>query len=683
MKADVHSQAGSKDFWSWLNWLAMPPVPAFILALSLFKLALISNHEIVAALRPHDDYWHIQAAAQWVWRRPFSEWTLMHQPVYALYVAASGATGLPLRMSIELIYLLSAALLAVSLGQLGLRRALQVVVFALLAFHPFIYEGFDFALPETLYTCLMLVFVGMFVRIIAPKSRRDLNLSAALFACTAAMLWHLRKESVLIGGLFALLAVGVAFALIRKAVTRQEALGLAGRLVAGPAVAVIILGMAISAANGLRYGLWSTNELSAPNYVRAFSSLLAIRPHHSIRFVSVTKDVRERAYAVSPAFRELQPILDGEREHWTAVVTRTLGIPGGEIGTGWFYWALIDSVSAAGHFKTPADAESFYARVADEIEAALRDGRLPSRQAFLPYVDPDISAWLPHLPDSVMRLAKLLLPLEPPAYPERPVTAPAEVVETYDRVANRRASAIRLPTFAAQGWALSSSARPLEIEIVAGDGQRVPSRFEALPRIEVKPLIDQSGRSGPAALGYKISWAADARTLGSLRFKIVMEDNTFALSDPIASVPLLQVIRLPSVDPNFPVFFAVDRLDNPSRRSLMLADIIIFLTQVYPVLLGVFAALGLTHLIYLAFSRGLVLRLQAVTLLFVLATVSSRLLLFAVLDASAWSAEQTRYLLPIAVLLPVIPAIALTLGWRHRELMAAPPEAHNPDSTGR
>jgi hypothetical protein len=479
-------------------------------------------------------------------------------------------------------------------------------------------------------------------------------------------MWHLRKESVLMEGLFALIAFGIAFAFIRKVVTRREAIRLTGCLVVGPLFAVAILGMAISAANGLKYGLWSTNQLSAPNYVRLFSSLLAIRPDHPIRFVSVTKDARKRAYAESPTFRELQPFLDGDSEHWTARATRTLtGIGGGEIGAGWFYWALIDAVAAAGHFATPSEAETFYGHAADEIEVALKSGKLPSREALLPYVDPSFSVWLPYLPASALTLAKSLFPSAPSRYPERLESTQPDVIATYDRVANRRTSVGQPLAFEAHGWVLSANSRPLEIQIVGEHGQEIPFRFEPVSRADVKPLVNQDGHAGPDSLGFNVFWSADEKVSNSVRFKVTMAGNGSAVSGPIAVLPLHQGIQLISTDSGAQVFLALDRLDTSpiaKRTAIMRA-----LNAMYSILLALFSAIAIAYLLFLIRRRDLSLGFQRVTCLFVLGIVTSRVLFFAILDASAWSAEQTRYLLPATVLLPIIPAIMLTFGPRRQE----------------
>jgi hypothetical protein len=116
--------------------------------------------------------------------------------------------------------------------------------------------------------------------------------------------------------------------------------------------------------------------------------------------------------------------------------------------------------------------------------------------------------------------------------------------------------------YMAQGWALSPKFRPIEIQIVDNDGQPVRSRFEVEARPDLKPIFE-SGQLGPPSLGFKVYWPMDEKGLGSARFKILMEDNKSALSEPISSIPLHEVIKLSTTDGGSPVFFAVDNLIKP------------------------------------------------------------------------------------------------------------------------
>jgi hypothetical protein len=631
-----------------------------VLLAAFVKLALVAHHEIIAGNHPHDDYWQIVSAAYWHWWRPYDVWTLMHLPVYPWFIAVTGAIGLPLRLSIELLYLAGAGALSAALGRLGLATPLQATALVLIVFHPYSFDTFDYARAGTLYACLLIFFVALFIRLIVPRSPREFRRSALLFACTTALLWHCRKESILIGGLFGIMAVGILAAFIVGALARAEALRLGLVLVAVPLGAAIALGAVISTANGLRYGLWHTDQMTATNYVRAYSSLQAIRPDRPIRFIPVTRDARQKAYAVSPAFRELQPFFEGPREPWyLAESKRWLGLPG-EIGAGWYYWALVDAAAAAGHFKTAPAAEAFFGRIADEITAAVKDGRVASRRVLLPYIDPAFSLWLPHLPGSFVKLAGALLPSHPPDLPTRPAEVQDDVVADFDAVAHRRAKAPRASSYLADGWALSSSAPPIRVEVIDGEGKPLRASFQSRPRPDVPVMRDPSARPGPAALGFTVAWVA-SRALESVRLKVVLEASRSAVSGPLSSIPLSQGTRLHSANTGDVVFIALDRLEKPvpTRGDRVAAHV----ARWYPVFLSLVAVAGVARLIVVVAAGGAVLTTHAiVVLLFVLAIIVSRLGLFAVLDASAWAGDQTRYVFPIATLAAIVPVIVFALG---------------------
>jgi hypothetical protein len=648
------SSRDARPYWHTAVFLGV------LLLFALLKLGLVKDHEIVASARAHDDLWQILSAARWYWGRQYDEWTLMHLPVYPLFVAAAGTTGLPLRISIELTYLAGAATLSIALGRLGVPRVLQVAAFALIVFHPDSFNGFDFALAETLYACLMLFFVAFFIRVLTARNPGDFYTSVILFAGVTALLWHSRKESILIGGLLGFAAILVVAALLFKTVTKTEAVRLAVGVVAAPLVAVVGLGAVFSAANGRIYGLWHTNELAAPNYVRAYASLQSIRPDRPLRFVPVTRETRERVYAVSPSFRELQPILDGEQENWGAYWTRYYLDMKGEIAAGWFYWALIDAAARAGHFTNARDAEAFFGRIADEVTTAIRDGRLRSRPVILPYVDPDIALWLPYVPHSFALLARRLLPSTLDDFAERPNEVTAKDAAAFDAVANRRVRAREPPGYVADGWALSSGPQPAAIEIVDQDGRPVNAKFESRPRPDVPRVADASGHPGPPALGFTMAWPPRPLGPDTLKFKVLLDGNRTALSEPIARIPTASVVNLSSSEPDFSVQLALDRME-PSVRDLRLV-ISKAIANWHPIALRVVALACALFLVSAWLTRRATPAWQSVaTLVFVVAIVVERLTFFAVLDASAWNGDQARYIFPVSTLAAIVPIIVYGL----------------------
>jgi hypothetical protein len=88
----------------------------------------------------------------------------------------------------------------------------------------------------------------------------------------------------------------------------------------------------------------------------------------------VVRDVREQAYRVSPAFREVQPYLEGEQGRKWIRLAQTYDIP-----AGFFIWAFRDAVAYAGYYKDGPRTMDFYRRMGREIDAACDAGKLDCR----------------------------------------------------------------------------------------------------------------------------------------------------------------------------------------------------------------------------------------------------------------------------------------------------------------
>ena len=133
-------------------------------------------------------------------------------------------------------------------------------------------------------------------------------------------------------------------------------------------------------ANYLRWGVFAVSDLSTPNFKAAYRGLLRIRPDHSIRYVSITRDMRERAYAVSPSFRELAPFLEGQTLTDCSAGWRNFqNVPPEEYSGGWFVVALREAAAESGHYQSAGETEAYYGRVAEELRAAEAEGRLATR----------------------------------------------------------------------------------------------------------------------------------------------------------------------------------------------------------------------------------------------------------------------------------------------------------------
>src|SRR5207237_236896 len=89
---------------------------------ALFKLWIVHADEIVARNAPLDDVWYLNSAKFWYWNRPYDQLAFVRPPGYPLFIALTHLTGLPLRVSTELFFLLGAGCFAGALVRAGQGR---------------------------------------------------------------------------------------------------------------------------------------------------------------------------------------------------------------------------------------------------------------------------------------------------------------------------------------------------------------------------------------------------------------------------------------------------------------------------------------------------------------------------------------------------------------------------------
>src|SRR5260370_4791869 len=133
----------------------------------------------------------------------------------------------------------------------------------------------------------------------------------------------------------------------------------------------------VAGVNYHHYGVFETNEFKSRSFLRALGAILRIKHDHWRPFITFPKDARQRAYAVSPAARELESSFEGSiGKGWAWTSCTQLGKPGpcDEIEAPWVMWAFRDAVAAAGHYHSGREAMRYYDTLADQINSACDRG---------------------------------------------------------------------------------------------------------------------------------------------------------------------------------------------------------------------------------------------------------------------------------------------------------------------
>lgn len=367
-------------------------------ALTAAKLWLVSGLRVYA-IGPsfHDDRLFIELAEHLMkgeWLGPYTQFTLAKGPMYSMFIAAAFKLGVPLFLAQHLLYAAACGVLTWSLRPWLRAGAARFTCYTVLLWNPMSYEAENLGrvLRQNLYVPLAILTVAGLITLFARRHERAWRQAVAGGAAGLAFgaFWLTREESLWLVPAVGLLLLAPALALRRELAQRWRALG------AGVAAFVVLAGLPllfVSAMNLRHYGWFGTVEFRAPEFNDAYGALLRVQSGPKVEHVTITRQTREKAYELSPAFARLRPAFEGTvGQHWADPTVAPVGEF--QIRGGWFMWALRDAVREAGLAPDAGAALRYYGQVAAELNAACDAGRvaaLPRRSGFLPPLGPELA----------------------------------------------------------------------------------------------------------------------------------------------------------------------------------------------------------------------------------------------------------------------------------------------------
>lgn len=368
--------AGEHAFGLW--WLAAG------VSLALLKLWLVAGQTVLAVGGAgHDDQLFVDLAEQLRnghWLGTYSQFTLMKGPMYSIFMALTHWLGVPLFTAQQLLYIAACAVMVRALRPLCPGKTLRFALYAVLLFNPVTYESLVHGrvLRQDILPGLVLLIVAGFVALYSRSRDTLLRLVpwAVLTGVALGMFWLTREEGVWLVPFVLILWTAAAVAIWRDRcadrILRLKTLAL-------PAIIWGAMVFAVASTNLLYYGVFTTCEFKHKDFKDAFGALLRVEPAQWRPYISVSREMRERLYKLSPTFAELQPYLDGSLgEAWARPAEALTRIPPQEreIAVGWFMWALRDAVAEAGHCDSGTEAMNFYRKMASEINSAVYRGKI-------------------------------------------------------------------------------------------------------------------------------------------------------------------------------------------------------------------------------------------------------------------------------------------------------------------
>jgi hypothetical protein len=619
--------------------------------LTILKLLLVSQEEIIARPSPFDEVWQILAASRGYWFGPgYNEMTFVHLPIYPIWIALVYFTGIPLRIASELLFLGAGFVFALVLTRAGIQKCVATVCYILIIFHPASFQLLNYTLAETIYAPILLLALACLILVWISRDSRHLVQYSLLTGFVFGALWYVRKENVLLLVILGVFTLAIIYALRRERRTPREVIRYVGLAVLIPVATILSVSALIQTANWAKFGLYVSSDMNAPGYTAAYRALLRINPDRSIRFVPVPRNVRQKAYAISPAFRELAPYFEGEFGHAVASETRKwMGISD-EIAAGWFYWALRQATALAGHHRSAKEANAYYQRIADEINTAIDNGQVIGRPVFLDFLDPDLPKYLPYFMSSLQKMCGFFISTtEPQRVKDDKIEVPEQVRYAFDVVANRRAALTAYESAVIRGWVFIDKAIVKKISLRTLSGQSLGSTEQFTPRPDVaaKGFDPEGIHNIPENTGFTLVVTGNAKQLSDSSF-VVESSKGVEYVHPYKNIAIGLPMEISNADVLEKVTCAFDAVSTPRVPGAVHESLQSMIWVVYGSLLKYLGYIGIVALlIILIFQRTAVVPAGSyIILLLLFCTIITRVFLFALIDVSSWPGNQARYLFP-------------------------------------
>lgn len=355
----------------------------------------------------HDDalfWWNAYHILQGDWLGSYTQMTLAKGPGFPLFLTANAILGVPVTLSIALLYIFACVLIANTLRDLGINKYFVLTIFAIILFHPALFPVR--IIRDNIYPALSLIIISGAIRLIFAPLPQDLRLVRIVpYGLALGLFWITREEGVwIIPGLMILLLLKI-FQLrnqnfsIKEVVTRFTFFTL---------VAAVFVS-SIALINYHNYGKFEVVDFKGNAYSNAVKSLNSVDVRSELRYLPVSFAKRQEIYKVSPTFAQLKDFFEVTGKGWTSPGCAIYSWTCGDYAGGWFAWALRDAVASKGYYESPVRAAEFYKSITKEIETACYSGIIKCRTNPVPFMPNITITQLEDFPGKLVEAIKLAM----------------------------------------------------------------------------------------------------------------------------------------------------------------------------------------------------------------------------------------------------------------------------------
>lgn len=308
------------------------------------------------------------------WLGTFESYTLAKRPGYALFLTLPSVTGVPYQVLFVGLQVVGALAFAIAIRPIVRSRIMRLVAYLSLLYLPALFS-WDFfqrvyrmgiVIPYVLILCSC--YIAMYLR----KEEGALRLApwVLLASPTMAIFYVTKEDSIWIVPfvlVVSLILLGSWVAQGVRGVASIRSVAGRGCLLVVPAICTMLLIAGIGQQNFDHYGERTLCERSDGAFSQAMSKLVQVYAPDCDHVIWVSRASMKDAILCSAG---LQSIEEQIWQRWQAWAGDE------ELGGDLTYWALLEAFSTSGRCGSGADSEAFWTQVSEELDAALRDGRL-------------------------------------------------------------------------------------------------------------------------------------------------------------------------------------------------------------------------------------------------------------------------------------------------------------------
>jgi hypothetical protein len=278
------------------------------LIFSAIKIIITLGNEIVSEGSDSEEYFLLAKA--WFW---WYDEMPIRGPGFPIYVAILHLLKLPLRVTSEILFILSASWFCYSLLRIKLPISIILLVFISLLFHPLVFYNFDMPMSESLFSILLLIMLGASIQLLFLESFRSKLMHCAVIGFSSAFMIQTRPSDSLL--IYAIIAEILICNYLITILSNNKILIWRAILASICTIFIVVfIGFLVSLANYKSFGVFSENQINDSAKLHLIHTLMRIdtgeAPIHPR--IPVTTQARHIAYDLSPSMKSYKHLIEGQ-----------------------------------------------------------------------------------------------------------------------------------------------------------------------------------------------------------------------------------------------------------------------------------------------------------------------------------------------------------------------------------